>query len=293
MSWEAKINEIAKDNLSGSEIITRKAANLILNVLKNLSDPIAEDELLSLGKRLIEAKPDMAPLKNMVNNLFLAYEQREDLINWIKRFIKEESQKIKMVTEKGVNLIKSGMTVMTHSASSTLSSTFIIAFQKGIKFKLFITESRPKQEGITMAKKMASAGIPVTLITDCSIFALMEKCNIFLVGADSITLDGVINKAGTKGYALFANYYKIPFYCLTTTSKILPEALSQPFSIREEDPTEILSPLPKGFHVLNFYFDLTPLNWFSGIVTENGILSKDDLRMYISKQKISDLWEKR
>ena len=100
-------------------------------------------------------------------------------------------------------------------------------------------------------------------------------CQAVVVGADSILADGsVLNKAGTALLARAARGHGVPFYVLTETLKISPRAWSGDLTVLEEHPgQEVWSQAPQGIDVRNFYFDHTPAELVTQIITEQGPLS--------------------
>jgi methylthioribose-1-phosphate isomerase len=46
---------------------------------------------------------------------------------------------------------------------------------------------------------------------------------------------------------------------------------------------------PQGVEVLNLYFDVTPLKYLSGVVTEEGVLAPGGLRDSISQLKTHEM----
>ena len=113
-----------------------------------------------------------------------------------------------------------------------------------------------------------------TLTADSLAFSLLRQARdpVLAVGADAVTAEGVINKAGTLGLATAARSWSIPFYVLAGSEKFLPAASAG--ALQQERPAaEILASPPAGLRVVNRYFDLTPLDCTTGIVTERGVLT--------------------
>jgi len=93
---------------------------------------------------------------------------------------------------------------------------------------------------------------------------------------------------GTYGLALPAAAQGVPFYALCGTEKFLPS--DYPYlEIQLKDPQEVWEDHPKGVTVLNYYFDVTPLEYVGGVVTENGLLNHADVVKMLSQPGTHEL----
>ena len=103
----------------------------------------------------------------------------------------------------------------------------------------------------------------------------MEKVDLVLVGADTITANGdVVNKIGTSQVALIAQHFRVPFYVAAQTLKFgLGLESGEDVPIEERDLSEVVDPkqIPKA-NIRNPVFDVTKAEYVTGIVTEKGII---------------------
>ena len=148
-------------------------------------------------------------------------------------------------------------------------------------------EGRPLYEGLKTAKELAKRGIKVKLMVDFAAISRVNECNLVMVGADSVTPDGVVNKIGTYGIALVAKDNNIPLYVLTGKEKFLPWSFYQALRIEKKDPREVTQENIPNVAVENFYFDLTPLRLITGVVTQEGIIPAEGVLEALKKVKIS------
>lgn len=105
------------------------------------------------------------------------------------------------------------------------------------------------------------------------------EIRIVMVGADRVAANGdFANKIGTYQIAVLAKEHGIPFYTVAPTSTVdLNLAHGDLIPIEERDKDEVLAPfgnpiVPSHFRARNPAFDVTPHQYLSGIVTENGIV---------------------
>ena len=190
----------------------------------------------------------------------------------------------------GAALIKDGDTILTHCNTGALATVdygtalgmIRTAHEGGKRVHVLVDETRPRLQGARLtAWELMQLGIPMTLIADnaAGTFLQSGRVDLVLVGADRIAANGdVANKIGTYKLAVVAGENGVPFYSVAPTSTIdlsIPTGAQIP--IEERDPREVtyldgVAIAPKGVHVANPAFDITPHRYITGIVTEKGIV---------------------
>ncbi|WP_297470643.1 translation initiation factor IF-2B subunit alpha [Thermococcus sp.] len=260
------LEELRSERIRGASWMARRGAEAYL-VLANLLDG---DELrralLELRRELPAINPTMASLYNLsrfipvTENPILVKSRAEEFIHLI-----DEAKKT--IGNIGSELIDDGDVVITHSFSSAVFEILKSAKNKGVTFRVILTESAPDYEGIALASALEKEGIPFELITDAQLGLFAKKATIAMVGADNVTKDGaVINKAGTYLLALASHDNNVPFYVAAESFKLHPEIKSDEVEILERPYAR------QGYRVRNFLFDITPWKYVRGIITELGIL---------------------
>jgi len=267
-----RLDEIRKDRASGAARLTVRAASLLVEYAESAPEDIPE-----IAQALIEAQPSMAPIYNLVRRVAAS----PDVKTACTEFLESMEQSATRVAEIAATLIEDGMTVMTHSFSSTLLAAFREAHQSGRRFTVICPESRPVCEGIALAASLGMSGIGARVIADAAAYRLLPTAQIVWVGADAISLQGVSNKTGTALIALAARELSVPFYVLCSSDKFLPASYSPPPE-GPKNPAEILDRELPHVTAINYYFDLTPLSCVSGVVTEGGILAPDELKRMLA-----------
>jgi methylthioribose-1-phosphate isomerase len=189
----------------------------------------------------------------------------------------------------GAELIADGDTVLTHCNAGALATTGLgsalapiyTAHRDGKQIHVFVDETRPVLQGARLtAWELQQAGVPLTLITDnmAGYFMRAGSIKAVFVGADRIAANGdVANKIGTYSVAVLAHVHHIPVYVVAPCSTVdlsLPSGESIPIEQRKiEEVTQIgnIQIAPAGIRVANPAFDVTPCEYISAIITENGI----------------------
>lgn len=258
------LDEIASDNRSGAAEILRRAAALY----SQLDSGSAQEMIDSLSVELAHAQPRMSPLIRLANEVMKSSPDAA------ARFVEEAIRAANSAALQAANLIDEGARVLTHSRSSTVLEAFAQARRAGKSFAVVATESRPIFEGRTLAEALAKQDVPVTVIVDAAAALAIEEVEMVLVGADAITPVSVINKVGTRMIALAAREKGIRVFSVCDTSKFIREDCLAPE--HEHPAAELWPDAPAEVSITNKYFESTPLAWFTGIVTEHGILSSKE-----------------
>jgi translation initiation factor 2B subunit (eIF-2B alpha/beta/delta family) len=286
MNYEDLIQDIEEDNSSGASEIVKKANQCLLSFSKEFESDSKQEflkKVIIVGKKLIKAQPEMAPLFNFVNGMILILNEQLNIVldvgeqkRFVHRFSQEFLLQAKMaqnkIQKRVLDLIDNNSTIMTHSYSSTVIKSLLYAEKKGKVMKVIVLESRPIYEGRKTAKILSEHDIETTLIADMAAFNFLDEVDLILTGCDSICQAGIVNKIGTKGLAMAASISNIPFYVIGEKNKMLPSAYLKEPKIEKRDPFEIFEESGK-INIHNIYFDKTPYKYIHGIVCEDQMVA--------------------
>ncbi|MEM1535427.1 MAG: ribose 1,5-bisphosphate isomerase [Candidatus Pacearchaeota archaeon] len=277
-NFEKICSDIKAARIQGAEAIAKAA----LEALTYRHDKAAIE-------RLVRLRPTEPTLRNAIviaSSLVDKGKSWDEAIASVKHYFEIFDAKI---DEYAARLIKDNAIIYTHCHSSTVEKALKLAWQKGKRFEVYVTETRPLFQGRITAERLARAGIPVTLAVDSAARALIRKADMFLFGADAITSEGnVINKIGTGTFAEIAQSYDVPCYCLAIGLKYDPVTRYGYEEPIEERPTsEVWDKRIKNLKILNPAFEVVEAKNINAIISEFGILRPADFVL-----KISQLWEK-
>ena len=293
---ELIFKEIKEDRTTGAVELVKKGVEAIaLFIAQFKGDPPQFlHELIRISRILIDAQPSMAPFFHLANNLLLSAEDQQEIERMkaaarkaVEDFLCHLENSAGQIAQTAGELIDGKPKVLTHSYSSTVLRTLTEARRRGKLFEVICTEGRPNCEGFQMAHKLGESSIPVQLQIDSAAAYKMKEVDLVFVGADCLTPLGLVNKVGTYGLALSARESKVPFYALCGTEKLLGAGMARGFRILKKDPREIWPHPTKGVEVLNFYYDTTPLDLLTGIVTEEGRLLGSEILRRFQKMNVS------
>jgi methylthioribose-1-phosphate isomerase len=200
----------------------------------------------------------------------------------------------KNIGKIGATLLNDGDIVLTHCNAGSLATVQYgtalapvrAAIEEGKKISVIADETRPRLQGARLtAYELHYDRIPVKVISDTSSGLIMRlgKINKVIVGTDRVTSDAVFNKIGTYLVALAAKDNNIPFYVAAPTSTLSLHETIEDVTIEQRDSTEVSNILgkvqivPDGVECLNYAFDITPFRLVTGIITEDGVFSPEEL----------------
>jgi methylthioribose-1-phosphate isomerase len=254
-----------------------------------------EKIILVLGKTRPTAVNLFWALKRM-REVYLNYRSRG--VESVQKALCDEAQKLykediaanKQLGRFGAGLLRDAKHIMTHCNAGALATAgYGTALgvvrslkESGRQFEVLVNETRPFLQGARLtAWELKKEKIPATLITDNMAGYLMQKGKVdaVVVGCDRVAANGdVANKIGTYTLAVLARRHNIPFYVAGPTSSIDVNCRSgDDIPIEERDPKEVShifgkALAPKGIHIFNPAFDVTPHELISAIITEKGVI---------------------
>jgi methylthioribose-1-phosphate isomerase len=169
----------------------------------------------------------------------------------------------------------------------------------GIDVDVFVSETRPRNQGLLTAWELRAAGVPHVLIADnaAGLLLMRGEVDMVITGADRIAANGdTANKVGTYLKALAAQAAAVPFYIAAPHSTLdftCADGVAIPIEDRGADEVchirgasaagEIteLTLASADTRAANPAFDVTPAALIRGIITERGIAPPGELaRLY-------------
>lgn len=214
----------------------------------------------------------------------------------------DDAAQCRRIGEHGVNLLRTrakergGLDLMTHCnagwlaavAHGTALAPIYAAAAEGIPVHVWVSETRPRNQGLLTAWELRRAEIAHTFFVDNAAGVLLASGRIdaVIVGADRIAQNGdVANKVGTYLKALAARAAGVPFYVAAPSSTIdFACETGAAITIEERGADEVrfvagcdaegsardLRQLPAVERVANPAFDITPASLVSALITERG-----------------------
>ncbi len=201
---------------------------------------------------------------------------------------REETEACRAIGRFGAQLINDGDRILTYCNAGKLATPGIgtalgilyTAQARGKKVTVFVPETRPLLQGARLtAFELKAAKIPVMLIADNMVAAVLPEINKVIVGADRIARNGdTANKIGTRTLAITASYFKVPFYVaapISTFDQTKRTGINIPIEYRSSSELICIGNkqiAPSGIKIFNPAFDITPASLITAIVTDQGVI---------------------
>lgn len=222
----------------------------------------------------------------------------------------EDAETCARIGEHGLALLqqiaarRDTIRVMTHCnagwlatcGAGTALAPVYAARSLGLPVHVWVSETRPRNQGLLTAWELREAGVPHTLIADNAAGILLARgeVDVVITGADRVAANGdSANKVGTYLKALAARDNGVPFYIAAPFSTIDfacdngaaipiedrgPTEVCTAIGIAEDGAVRSLRLAPESESAANPAFDVTPARLISGIITERGVCAPDRLR---------------
>jgi methylthioribose-1-phosphate isomerase len=215
---------------------------------------------------------------------------KEPILKKALQIHKDDIAMCERMGENGAELIKNGMSILTHCNAGALATGGIgtalaviyKAAQQGKKIKVYADETRPLLQGARLTTwELMQENIDVTLNTDNMAAMLMQqrKIDCVITGADRVAKNyDVVNKIGTYGVAVLAKHHRIPFYVAIPMSTYDPNtSTGKEIEIEMRSPDEVTNwggvrTAPANVKVYSPAFDMTPHELVTAIITDEGIV---------------------
>ena len=242
------------------------------------------------GMALAEDKEKAARMlkrtRPTAHDLFYAVDymtENEGRIEAAHRYVEDIVEKCRKIGEIGEKLIKHGSRILTHCNAGALATVdwgtalAPIRMAKDREIFVWVDETRPRLQGLLTSWELKQEGIKHAVIADNAAGYFMKEgeVDMVIVGADRIASNhDVANKIGTYEKAVLAKENGIPFYVAAPISTFDESILDgKKIKIEERDAeevTKIFDYIPP--EIRNPAFDVTPAEYITGIITEEGII---------------------
>lgn len=280
--WPAwrQIVSVASDTQSSASTLGAQGAKAVADLARQMLAVDPEGAIAAVREAadyLVAAQPSVAPLSSFRNQVYLAAQTEIPVyVGLVTKHADQMLASTMALGAVGAGLIDDGSAVMVHSSSSSVRSVLDRAFES-VRFKVVCTEALPVGEGRALAAELIAAGFSVELLSDIEAMEWIAGVDLVLAGADAIGPGRVINKVGTADLAEAASAERVPMYIVASLEKVLPEELFD---------AAVATAVKEGAPGVGGLSEVVPLSWFSGVVTEEGILSPGDLSRRATEQVV-------
>jgi translation initiation factor eIF-2B subunit delta len=226
--------------------------------------------LVHLGTRLLavsrKAEREEAPPAETRDRLALA------LATWHSDFQAASAAIVRGAQE----LVPTSPWIATTTRSSLVERALLEAHAAGRGVKVLLSESRPMNEGLGLARALAEAGVPSWLAVDAALPLLLPQAGAVWIGVDAVREKTFVGKAGTYPLLLVARELNVPVYAFAQRAKFLPDRCAR-LTLPRRPAAEVWADAPADVSVVNLPFEEVPLALVRGVLTENGFLGAREI----------------
>ncbi|XP_055323565.1 translation initiation factor eIF-2B subunit delta isoform X2 [Sitodiplosis mosellana] len=211
--------------------------------------------------------------------------QKATLLESIETYVRDQIDKAAEAISYTVQeKISDGDVILTFGCSSVILNILNEA-KKNKDFRVIVVDARPLHEGREMLRRLVAKNIKCTCVLINAAGFIMPEVTKVLLGAHALLANGyVMSRAGTAQIALIAKSYNVPVLVCCETHKFSERVQTDAFVYNEiGNPYDVVksnennSPLANWESVpnltpLNLYYDVTPPELVSAVVTEVAIL---------------------
>lgn len=284
---------------SGREVLNALIKSATTSRAENITQ--LKTEIKEIIAFLLPVLPPYAPPLNSINQVMIVLEGADKKgtdLEEVQRQLASLSEVAAPHDNHGqianhlIPVLPDKVTVYTHTLSETVLGVLLIMHQKGRIKQVFVTESRPNNDGWMTASQLTNAGVETRLTLDAAFPEVAERANVMLSGAEIINPDGsVVCKVGVYPAAMYCRMKSKPVYIIADTRKINPFNACYlnmtPISLENMGMIDI----PDGLKAAGRYFDITPAEYVTGYGTESGLLTANDVYIAAKNQPVS-VWLK-
>lgn len=303
----AKAIKIVDQFESGSVLGASLTIRLISEILRiqagesqTASAEILAGELQQTGEYFIVTRGDQCPAVGNAIRWILAditsiakksstKQLRDHMEQRTREYDQKSLEDISRIAHYGANLLHDGGKVMAYDYSSTVNAVLKQAAADGKKLTVVIPESRYLDAGIKILREMVPLGHNMTFTVDVAMENELPGCEAVFVGVEALSANGGLwTTVGTRGLAILARYYHVPFYAPTELNKIDINSVKGIERAIKPEPIKVFEDIPelkKNAQIKCVLDDLefTPRELITGYVTEDGVLPPEAIWSAIDK----------
>lgn len=262
---ETRLELLASDRQSGASELLQEAIGILRDARA------AAVRTTTVARAIVRAQPSMAPLWNAALEAVAADHDPERFDRFAQRVTRAPDALARFAVECFQDGGAGPLRLVTISLSRSVE-VVLDAVRRNRPIRVSCSESRPALEGRRFASRLAAAGVPVTLFSDAAIAHALAAADAVVLGADAVGPEWFINKTGSRMLAAAAVQQGVPVYLAATRDKFVGHAVGGRLLIREGAPGELWETPPGGVEVRNPYFESTPLDVVTAVISDVGVL---------------------
>ncbi|XP_023515737.1 probable translation initiation factor eIF-2B subunit delta [Cucurbita pepo subsp. pepo] len=248
-------------------------------------------------------------LKNRIAKLPLNLPESEvkaTLCSDIDRFINEKIIiAAEVIVRHAATKIRDGDVLLTYGSSSVVEMLLLHAHELGKEFRIVVVDSRPKQEGRALLRRLIERGLNCTYTHINAISYVMHEVTRVFLGAAAVLSNGTVySRVGTAAVAMVANAFRVPVLICCEAYKFHERVQLDSICFNELGDPDAISKVPERkdinyldnmtakeqLQLLNLMYDATPSDYISMIVTDYGMIPPTSVPVIVREYRREHLW---
>jgi len=272
----AELGALATDKSEGATELARKGLQALGGYVQDRSESIDHETLVRSIRAFAACRPTMGVFPDLAARLLLAIEREPGLFDFdalVTELLGMVNDATDLSIDNAAREIEGRSRILTLSCSEVVRRA-LMKWRHGDS-EVFVAESLPGGEGVTLTERLRGEGINVRLIRDNEIAAVAGVVDAVIVGCDAVTAGSeIVNKVGTSAAVASAQDAGVPRYSIAQTFKIVPP--DWPFFLEQWAGAGV-SGHSDHVRMGTVIFDATPISAFTSVITEEGLLTPDRL----------------
>jgi hypothetical protein len=186
------------------------------------------------------------------------------------------------LAERAANDLETGECVLVTSWSETIALSLETAWRAGRRPEVFVGEGSPDLDGRRMARRLARAGIAVTMVYDSAVSALAPRVDRAWLSTEAIGAGIFLARKGTRTLLEECTRRDVPVRVLATSDKLVPGGALRLPAWCERESWLLWEDAPEGVRLEPQMFESVPIELAElagGFLTEVGREAAADLHL--------------
>jgi hypothetical protein len=186
------------------------------------------------------------------------------------------------LAERARRDLEPGECVLVTSWSETIALSLEAAWRAGLRPEVFVGEGSPDLDGRRMARRLARAGIAVTMVYDNAVPALAPRVDRVWLSTEAIGAGIFLARKGTRTLLEECARRDVPVRVLATSDKLVPGGALRLPAWCERETWLLWEDAPEGVRLEPQVFETVPIELVElvgGFLTEIGRETAADLHL--------------
>lgn len=265
--------------LTGSELVFSILDELYRSYVMG-DEKEFRSRLVEITRRVLAERPACMAAINVLRNVMQRYVEKglSEIDHFMSELKSSYDQALWRSAEVASRRISDGDRILTNSNSLAVRRLFKVLQDQRKSVVVYVTESRPGNEGLLIAEYVESLGFDVYLIVDSATRFFMKEVDKVVIGAEAIAANGaVVSKVGTSLMSLVAKEARKKVFVIAPSYKLSYETLyGELLPVPEKGAETLVTPeerekLPSNYRARVPLYDVTPAEYIDAIATEYGL----------------------